>query len=76
MMMMLKNQDAIKQLESEDYMASVKHVGLSAKYMCDYAKKGLVKPQYVESRLMMADMLTKALSASRMSELREIFNLK
>ncbi|KAG2761559.1 hypothetical protein PC129_g5710 [Phytophthora cactorum] len=57
-------------------MTSAKHVDIRVKFICDFARKGIVKPEYVESRSMMADLLTKALPAPRMAELREIFNLK
>jgi hypothetical protein len=59
MPMHMDNQAAIKQLESEDSMASAKHVDIRIKFICDYARKGIVEPKYVESRLMKADLLTK-----------------
>ncbi|KAG3137919.1 hypothetical protein PI124_g128 [Phytophthora idaei] len=74
--MKMDNQAAIKQLESEESMASAKHVDIRVKIICDFARKGIVKPEYVESRLMMADLLAKALPAPRIAELREIFNFK
>ncbi|KAG3098960.1 hypothetical protein PI124_g9113 [Phytophthora idaei] len=57
-------------------MTSAKHVDIRVKFICGFARKGIVKPEYVESRSMMADLLTKALPVPRMAELREIFNLK
>ena len=51
MCMMMDNQAAIRQLESEDSMASAKFVDISKVYR-DYAMLGIVKPEYVESRLM------------------------
>ena len=68
MCMMMDNQAAIRQLESEDSMASAKFVDISKVYR-DYAMLGIVKPEYVESRLMKADLLTKALPLPRTTEL-------
>uniref|UniRef100_A0AAV1T532 Integrase catalytic domain-containing protein n=1 Tax=Peronospora matthiolae TaxID=2874970 RepID=A0AAV1T532_9STRA len=75
MSMLMDNQAAIKMLESEGSMASAKHVDVRMKFICDYAKKGIVKPEFVESKLMKADLLTKTLPAPRVAELRELFNL-
>lgn len=44
--------------------------------MCDTAKKDIMRPKYVESGLMMAGILTKALPALRMAELRKLFSLR
>ena len=66
--MMIDNEAAIKQLKPEDSMASTKHVDIRVKFICDIAKKGMFKPKFVESRLMMADLLTKPLPAPRMME--------
>jgi hypothetical protein len=75
MRMHMDNQVAIKQLESEGSMAIAKHVDIRIKFICDYARKGIVEPKYVESRLMQADLLTKAFPAPRMAELRQIVKL-
>lgn len=76
MHMHMDNQAAIKQLKSEDSMASAKHVDIRIKFICDYTRKGIVEPTYVESRLMTADLLTKSFPAPRMAELRQIVKLK
>lgn len=60
---------AIEQLTSEESMANAKHVDIRVKFMCDFAKKGIVKPEYAGSRLLMADLLTKAMPAPRIAEL-------
>ena len=56
-------------------MASAKHVDKRMKFICDYAKKGIVKPKFVESKLMRADLLSKILPTPRVAELRGLFNL-
>ena len=73
--MMMDNQAAIKQLESGDSLASAKHVDIRVNFIGNFAKCGITKPAYVESRLMMADLLTKALPAPRLAELRADFSL-
>ena len=61
MCMMMDNQAVIQQLESEDSMTSAKHVNIRVKFVRDYAVRGIVKSEYVEPRLMKANLLTKAL---------------
>jgi hypothetical protein len=65
MHMHMDNQAAIKQLKSEDSMASAKHVDIRIKFICDYARKCIVRPKYVESRLMKANLLTKAFPSAQ-----------
>lgn len=72
----MDKQAAIKQLESDESMASAKHVDIRVKSKFDYARKGMIKPESVESRAMMAELLTKALPAPNVAELHNIFNLK
>ena len=47
MSMLMDNQAAIKQLESEGSMSSVKHIDVRIKFICDHARKGSVKPEFV-----------------------------
>ena len=75
MSMLMENQDDIRQLETEGSMSSVKHVDVRMKFICDYARKDIVKPKFMESRIMKADLLTKVLPAQRTAELRKLFNL-
>ena len=67
--MMMDNQAAIQQLKFEDSMASAKHVDIRLKFIRDYAMRGIVRPEYPESRLMKADLLTKVLPLPRTTEL-------
>ena len=75
MSMLMDNQAAIRQLETEGSMSSVKHVDVRIRFICDYARKDVVKPKFVESSVMKAELLTKALPAPRIAELRKQFNL-
>ena len=73
MSMLLDNQEAFKMLESKGIMASSKHVPI--KLICDFAKKGIVKPEFMESKLMRADLLKKVIPADRVAKLRGLFDL-
>uniref|UniRef100_A0AAV1U218 Polyprotein n=1 Tax=Peronospora matthiolae TaxID=2874970 RepID=A0AAV1U218_9STRA len=57
--MLMDNQAAIRQLETEGSMSSVKHVDVRMKFICDYSRKDIVKPMFVESSIMKADLLTR-----------------
>ncbi|POM58937.1 Mitochondrial Carrier (MC) Family [Phytophthora palmivora] len=50
MPMHMDNQAAIKQLESENSMVNAKHVDNCVKFVCDSARKGIVKPEMAELR--------------------------
>ena len=45
------------------------------KFICDDARKDIVKPMFVESSIIKADLLKKVLPAPRIAELRKLFNL-
>lgn len=76
MPMHMDNQVATKQRGSEDSMASAKHVDIRIQFVCDFTIKTIIKTKYVESGLMMAELLAKALPAARLAELRGIFSVK
>uniref|UniRef100_A0AAV1T5K5 Reverse transcriptase Ty1/copia-type domain-containing protein n=1 Tax=Peronospora matthiolae TaxID=2874970 RepID=A0AAV1T5K5_9STRA len=76
MPMWMDNQAAIKQLEAEKSTTSAKHVDTRFKFICHYAREGIVVPKYVKTESMMADILTKSLPAPRMEELRKMFNMR
>ena len=69
MCMMMDNQAAFRQLQSEDSMASAKHVDIRVEFIQDYAMRGIVKPEDVGSRLTKADLLTKAQPLTRTMKL-------
>nr|CCA16050.1 gagpol polyprotein putative [Albugo laibachii Nc14] len=76
MKMKMDNQALIKQLENEKSTASDKHVDIRFKFICHHAHARVVQPIFVRSGEMIADLLTKALPALRITELRHMFNLK
>lgn len=75
MPLMVDNRAAIKQLRSESTSASAKHIDICIKFVYSYTHQGVIEPVYVESRLQLADLLTKTLSAPRLSELRDLLHL-
>ncbi|CAH0515967.1 unnamed protein product [Peronospora belbahrii] len=54
MSMLMDNQATIRQLETEGSMLYLNHVDVRLKFMRDYARKDIVKPKSMESRLMKA----------------------
>ncbi len=70
MTMYMDNQAAIKQVENEASSSQAKHVDVRLKFVRDYSAKNIVKPVYIETKKMLADILTKALPAPRLFELR------
>lgn len=58
MSMLCDNQAAIKQFKCVGIMSNTKHVDLHMKFICHDAKRGIVKPEFMESKLMEADLLT------------------
>uniref|UniRef100_A0AAV1SXX8 Uncharacterized protein n=1 Tax=Peronospora matthiolae TaxID=2874970 RepID=A0AAV1SXX8_9STRA len=55
MSMLMDNQAPIRQLETEGSVSSVKHVDVRMKFICNYARRDIVKPMFVESSIMKAD---------------------
>ena len=76
MPMWIDYQAAIKQLESEKITSSAKHVDIRFNFICHHAQERTVVPRFVRSEDMLADILTKPLSAPRMEELRSMIKLK
>ena len=57
-------------------MSSAKHVDIRFKFICHYAQAKEIEPRFIKSEEMIADLLTKALPAPRMKDLRAMFKLK
>ena len=45
------------------------------KFVDDFTKRGIIKPEYRETGSMPSDILTKALAAPRLDELRQVIGL-
>ena len=76
MQMKVDNEAEIRQLKSEKSTANAKHADIRFKFICHYAHAQVFQPIFVKSGEMIADLLTMALPAPRISELRDMFNLK
>ncbi|KAJ0395767.1 hypothetical protein P43SY_005684 [Pythium insidiosum] len=70
-LMHMDNQAAIKQVENEATSSQQKHVDVKVKFLRDYCSKKIVRPQFVQSKDMKADVLTKWMPGPRLLELRE-----
>ena len=68
MPMWINNQAAINHLESEKSFSCSKHVDLRFKFIWHHAQEEIVVPRFLNLQDMMADMLTKAMPATRMKE--------
>ncbi|KAJ0391837.1 hypothetical protein P43SY_010649 [Pythium insidiosum] len=60
----------------EELNASSHHSSSRLKFLRDYARKKVVKPLYVATKSMVADLLTKVLLVPRNQELRELIGLE
>uniref|UniRef100_A0AAV1U951 Reverse transcriptase Ty1/copia-type domain-containing protein n=1 Tax=Peronospora matthiolae TaxID=2874970 RepID=A0AAV1U951_9STRA len=70
------NQAALKQLDGERASAKAKHIDVRIKFVGDFATRGIIKPEYRETSSIPADILTKALAAPRLVEMRQVIGLK
>ncbi|CAH0483071.1 unnamed protein product [Peronospora belbahrii] len=73
--MHIDNQAAIVQIAGEATSTKAKHIDVRVKYLCEQARRGIVVPVYVKSELMLADVITKALDASKLVELRTLLQI-
>ena len=68
------NQAAIAQIAGEASSLKAKHVDVRLKFLCDYSRRGHTA-SYVRSEQMLADLLTKALDATKLSTLRALVRI-
>ncbi|KAG6613467.1 Integrase catalytic core protein [Phytophthora cinnamomi] len=69
------NQPALNQLNGEKASSKAKHIDTRIKFIVHFTKTGVLPPDYCEGKSMPADVLTKALPAPRLRELRGIVGL-
>ncbi|CAI5725222.1 unnamed protein product, partial [Peronospora destructor] len=60
---------------NEESSARAKHIDIKFKFIKDYTKKGIIKPIYVSTEMMAADLLTKAFSAPWLQVLMKMCSL-
>ena len=75
MLMHVNNQAAIRQIEGEVSSLKAKYIDVRVELICDFARRGIVRAQYVRSELMLADLLTKALDPPKLATLLTLVQL-
>ncbi|OWZ07207.1 putative mitochondrial protein [Phytophthora megakarya] len=75
MALRVDNLAALKQLDGEGVSAKAKHLDVRIKFVGDYTKRGILKPEYLEGEKIPADLLTKALETPRLWTLRSKIGL-
>ncbi|CAI5733966.1 unnamed protein product [Hyaloperonospora brassicae] len=69
------NQAALSQIAGEASSLKAKHVDVRYKFLCDYSRRGVIAARYLRSEDMLADLLTKALDATKLAVLRRMVRL-
>ena len=72
----MDNQAAIAQVESEASSYKSKHVDIKHKFIKDLYRKKIIKPTYVPTVDMKADLLTKAMPAPTFKNLRAMIGIE
>uniref|UniRef100_A0AAV1TQB7 Uncharacterized protein n=1 Tax=Peronospora matthiolae TaxID=2874970 RepID=A0AAV1TQB7_9STRA len=75
MQLRVGNQAAIAQIAGDALSLKAKHVDVLLKFLCDYLRRGIITASYVRSKQMLADLLTKALDATKHSTLRALVRI-
>lgn len=70
------NQGAIKLAENAVYSQRTKHIDVKFHFIRKLVNEGKIKLQYINTKSMLADGLTKALSGQRMDELLNGMRIK
>ncbi|GMF16752.1 unnamed protein product [Phytophthora fragariaefolia] len=69
------NQAAIKHLDGEKASSKAKHIDTRIQFVLHSTKTGVLIPEYCEGKSMPADVLTKAVPAPRLQDLRKLVGL-
>ena len=69
------NQKSLIHIENEVATSALKHVDVKMKFVRDTSSKGIVKPEDVSTKEMIAELLTKSLPAPRFVDLQEMMEL-
>uniref|UniRef100_A0AAV1TN70 Polyprotein n=1 Tax=Peronospora matthiolae TaxID=2874970 RepID=A0AAV1TN70_9STRA len=72
MQLHVDNQAAISQIAGEASSLKSKHVDVRLKFLCYFAHRGVQVAIYVRSGQMLADLMTKAMDATKLRTLREL----
>ena len=66
------NQAAIRRISGEALPLKSKQVDVRLKFLCDFARRGVVVASYVRSEEMPADLMIKALNATKLEMLLQL----
>ena len=75
MILYVDNHAVLKQLGGDGSSAKSKHVDMRIKFVISRVKSGVLVPLYLESYNMPADLMTKAVAAPRLEEMRNLVGL-
>ena len=67
---------SIEQVENEASSSQANHVDVRLWFIGGYDRKGVLRPIHVTTHDMLADILTKPISAPRITDLREAIGLE
>ena len=76
MVLYVDNQAVLKHLGGDGGSARSKHVDVRIKFVSSHTKSGILEPRYLESCFMPANLMTKAVPAPRLEELKFPVGLK
>ena len=62
------NKASLKQVAGDASTPKANHSDVRSKFVCDYARRGIVLAQYVLSKLELADLLMKVFDYARLAE--------
>ncbi|CAH0514391.1 unnamed protein product [Peronospora belbahrii] len=63
------------ELKGEASSLRAKHIEVRVKFVCDFSRREIVLPHYVRLEQMLADLLTKALNAIKLENLRALMRV-
>ena len=70
------NQSALAVTKQPEHHGRMKHLDLQFYWLRDAVNAGLIAPQYIPTKSMPADIMTKSLSRHSVQEMREMLELR
>ena len=72
----MDNNSAIAVAKNPEHFGRLKHMQLRLYWLRDVIEDGQISPEYIQTDLMIADILTKALSVAKVAALRRLMGLQ
>ena len=69
------NTAAIAQIRSESTSAKTKHMDIRLKFIQDLCRKEKIEITHVDTKLQLADMMTKGFASTRLEELKKLLRM-